>query len=128
VLSLRLYPGLDLDSILDALIPAKVRGVVLELYPSFTAPTGGSRYSASRFVEACAREGIPVVAAVANEPAGRPNTYESRVGLEAAGTAILRMLPETAIVKLMWALGSGLERESILDLMRTEIANEMSHA
>ncbi len=126
VLSLKLYPGLDLQATSEAIATAKTRGVVLELYPSFTAPAGGSRFSVSRFVEDCAAKGLPVVATVANPPAGAPNLYESRVALEAAGAVILPMLPETATVKMMWALGSSGKRDAVLDLMRTEIANEMS--
>jgi L-asparaginase/Glu-tRNA(Gln) amidotransferase subunit D len=126
VLSLRLYPGLDLMSVFDSMVQAKIRGVVLELYPSFTGPTGRSRFSASRFVKACTARDIPVVAAVANEPAGKLNLYESRIGLEAAGAQVLHMLPETATVKLMWALGARRKRQSVLDLMSTQIANEMA--
>jgi L-asparaginase len=126
VLSLRIYPGLDLHAMLDAMAAARTRGVVLELYPSFTAPTEHSRYSAPHFVEACTASGIPVVATVANEPAGRPNLYESRTALEAAGVEIVHMLPETATVKLMWALGSRRKRDSVLELMRTQIASEIA--
>jgi L-asparaginase/Glu-tRNA(Gln) amidotransferase subunit D len=67
-----------------------------------------------------------VVAAVANEPAGKLNLYESRIGLEAAGAQVLHMLPETATVKLMWALGARRKRQTVLDLMSTQIANEMA--
>lgn len=126
VLSLRMYPGLDLRAISESMGAAKTRGVVLELYPSFTAPTGSSRFSTPRFVEACTDEGIPVVATVANEPTGRPNLYESRTALEAAGAEVVHMLPETATVKLMWALGLRRRRESALELMRTQIAGEIA--
>jgi L-asparaginase/Glu-tRNA(Gln) amidotransferase subunit D len=126
VLSLKLYPGLDLQAMSEAIAAAKTRGVVLELYPSFTGPAGGSHFSVSRFVEDCAVKGLPVVATVANPPAGAPNLYESRVALEAAGAVVLPMLPETATVKMMWALGTGGKRDAVLDLMRTEVASEMS--
>jgi L-asparaginase/Glu-tRNA(Gln) amidotransferase subunit D len=128
VLSLRLYPGLDLASMLDVIRLAKLRGVVLELYPSYTGPTGSSRFSVPRFVDACAAERVPVLATVANEPAGRPNLYESRIALEQAGAEVLHTLPETATVKLMWALGITRKRDALLDLMRTPIANELSYA
>lgn len=125
VLSLRLYPGLDLKSTFDSIAAAKIRGVVLELYPSFTAPTGRSRFSAPTFVEMCTAKDIPVIATVANEPVGKPNLYESRIALEEAGAEVLHMLPETATVKLMWALGTKRKRDGVLDLMKTPIANEM---
>ncbi len=128
VLSLRLYPGLDLGAIFDSLIPNQVRGVVIELYASFTSPSAQPRYSVPRFVDACSASGVPVVAAVANEPRGKPNLYESRIAFEEAGGAILHMLPETATVKLMWALGMDSRPDSVLELMNTSIANEMSNA
>lgn len=128
VLSLRLYPGLDLRTIFDALVGNGIRGVALELYASFTSPSVEPRYSVPRFVEACAGDGVPVVAAVANEPAGKPNLYESRLAFEDTGGAILHMLPETATVKLMWALGIDPRLDSVLELMNTSVANEMSHA
>jgi L-asparaginase/Glu-tRNA(Gln) amidotransferase subunit D len=126
VLCLKLYPGLDLEAMLDATIAAETRGVVLELYPSFTAPVDRSRFSASRFVAACTERDVPVVATVANEPAARPNLYESRIAVEEAGAEILHMLPETATVKLMWALATERERLTTLALMRTQIAGEMA--
>lgn len=126
VLSLRLYPGLDLSAMLDSMDSAQTRGVVLELYPSFTAPAGNSRFSAPEFVEACTARDIPVVATVANEPASKPNLYESRIALEEAGAEILHMLPETATVKMMWTLGAKRKRQSVLAQMRTEVAAEMA--
>lgn len=128
VLSLRLYPGLDLGAIFDSLIPNQMRGVVIELYASFTSPSAQPRYSVPRFVDACSASGVPVVAAVANEPIGKPNLYESRIAFEEAGGAILHMLPETATVKLMWALGMDSRADAVLELMNTNIANEMSNA
>lgn len=128
VLSLRVYPGLDLGAILDVLVPDRVRGVVIELYASFTSPSSRPRYSVPRFADACSNRGVPVVAAVANEPTGKPNLYESRVAFEEAGGAILHMLPETATVKLMWALAIDSRPTAVLDLMSTSVANEMSNA
>ena len=104
----------------------EVRGVVLELYPSVTGPAGESGLSVVGFVERCAAHGVPVVATIANPMGGDFARYESRVALEAAGAEILPMLPETATVKMMWALGAGGKRDAVLDLMRAEVAGEMS--
>jgi L-asparaginase/Glu-tRNA(Gln) amidotransferase subunit D len=125
VLSLRLYPGLDLRAMFEAIAPAKTRGVVLELYPSITGPGGRSRFSVPEFVERCTAKGIPVVATVAAAPTGRPTPYESTIAIEAAGAEILPMLPETATVKMMWALGARRKRESVLELMRSPVAGEL---
>jgi len=43
-----------------------------------------------------------------------------RMGVEPLGD----MLPETALVKLMWALGQSDDRERVLELMRRNIADE----
>ena len=45
-----------------------------------------------------------------------------RIGVEPLGD----MLPETALVKLMWALGVSSSREEALELMRRNIAGEYS--
>jgi len=36
------------------------------------------------------------------------------------------MLPETALVKLMWALGQGRNREEALSLLDTNVSHEFS--
>ncbi len=126
VLALRLYPGLDFEWAWAAIASGEVRGVVLELYPSVTGPAGESGLSVVRFAERCGAHGVPVVATTAT-PVGRGFArYESTVALEATGAEILPMLPETATVKMMWALGAGGKRDAVLDLMRTEVAGEMS--
>ena len=124
VLALRLYPGLDFGWVAPAISSEEVRGVVLEIYPSVTGPVGDSGLSATRFVERCASSGVPVVAATAS-PLGREFArYESTAALEAAGVAILPMLPEVATVKMMWVLAGADDSATVLELMRDEIAGE----
>jgi len=46
--------------------------------------------------------------------------------LEAGAITVLDMLPETAYVKLMWALANTDSPEKAKEIMATPIANEMS--
>jgi L-asparaginase len=122
VLSLRLYPGLDFEWVSAGIDSGEIRGVVLELYPSVTGPAGESGLSVVGFAERCAARGVPVVATIANPMGGDFARYESTAALEAAAVEILPMLPETATVKMMWALGASGEKDAVLDLMRAEMA------
>ncbi len=55
------------------------------------------------------------------------NVYDTGVYLRKAGVVPLDdMLPETALVKMMWCLGQVKEREAIIQLMKTNIAGEIS--
>lgn len=109
VMLLRLHPGIDLRMAAEAAAAHGIAGVVVELYPSGTGPQmggGPGALSLGDFVRACREHGAVVVATVANAPAGPRNHYESTVALEEAGALFTRdMLPETALVKLMWLLG-----------------------
>ena len=55
------------------------------------------------------------------------NVYDTGVYLQKAGVFPLEdMLPETALVKMMWCLSQSKERETIIQLMKTNIAGEIS--
>jgi L-asparaginase type I len=126
VLALRLYPGLDLELISDAVVQGDIRGVVLELYASATGPIVDNHFSVPHFITKCAENGIVVTTAVAVTPKTNGNTYETTLAIEQAGGLFLHdMLPETATVKLMWALAQSDDVKYIEQLMLTPIAGEI---
>jgi L-asparaginase type I len=131
VLALRLYPGLDFELAFEAVRSGDVRGVVIELYASATGPDTSDRFSVTRFIRRCSDHGVIGGTTVAESPVSNGKTYETTVAIQAAGGVFLRdMLPETATVKMMWALGQSAERnvEQVRDLMLRPIAGEMKPA
>jgi glutamyl-tRNA(Gln) amidotransferase subunit D len=125
VLALRLYPGLDFEAAHAAVARAGARGVVIELYASATGPDTRDRFSLPRFVERCAREGVLIVtAAPAAAHAGA--TYATSVAIaEAGGVFLADMLPEVAVVKLMWVLAQDGSGQSVAERMLTPVAGEV---
>ena len=126
VVRLQLYPGLDLDRYGAMLDDHGIRGVVIELYPSFTASERAPRYSLKRFVERCREVDCLVVAAIGKHPAGRPSVYETTSALGWEEVHTVSMIPETATVKLMLALGASDDPERVVEIMDTEIAGEFA--
>jgi len=56
-----------------------------------------------------------------------PHVYSTAVKMVEAGAAYLEdMLPETALVKLMWALGHSKDRERVKEIMLTNYAGEIT--
>jgi L-asparaginase/Glu-tRNA(Gln) amidotransferase subunit D len=126
VMRMQLFPGLDLDSYGKLLVEYGIRGVVIELYPSFTASERADRYSLHRFTERCGEHGCLVFAAVGKHPAGRPSVYETTSALGRSDVHVVSMIPETATVKLMLALGATRDPERVVEIMDTEYAGEFA--
>lgn len=126
VMRLQLFPGLDLQSYGRLLVDYGIRGIVIELYPSFTASERGERYSLRRFVARCAEHGCLVFAAVGKHPAGRPSAYETTSALTGDDVHVVDMIPETATVKLMLALGASDDPDRVREIMDTEMAGEFA--
>jgi L-asparaginase type I len=128
VLSVRLYPGLDFDALLAAVRAGDTRAVLVELYASATGPDTRDRFSLPAFIRSCAELGVLVATTVSN-PVSRhaASVYETTLAIEDAGAMFLRdMIPEAAVVKLMWALAQEAEPQQVRDLMLTPIAGEIS--
>lgn len=126
VMSVRLYPGLDLDGLAEFAIATDIGGIVVELYASATGPDLSNGISLPRFVARCSERGIVVTTTLAEAPRGHTNVYESTVAIRDAGAVFLEdLLPETATVKLMWALAQVREPRAIEKLMRQPIAGEV---
>jgi L-asparaginase type I len=127
VLALRIYPGINLDAMFIAITSSDVRGVVIELYASATGPDTGDQFSVPNFIRRCVEENIIVTTAVSQTAVNNGNTYETTVAIKQAGGLFLRdMLPETATVKLMWALAQSENPDVVRKLMLTPIAGELS--
>ncbi|MDR2699083.1 MAG: Glu-tRNA(Gln) amidotransferase GatDE subunit D, partial [Candidatus Methanoplasma sp.] len=55
------------------------------------------------------------------------NVYDTgRDMLSAGAVSVMDMLPETAYVKLMWALANSKDAEETKEMMTTPLAEEMS--
>lgn len=126
VFAIRLYPGLDLDAVWMA-VDGHAHGVVIELYASATGPDVPGPCSLSAFVKRCTTSNIPVFGCVA-EAADDMNLYESSVAIRKAGAVLLDdVLPETAAVKLMWALPDTKTSEEVRHIMELSFVGERAY-
>jgi L-asparaginase/Glu-tRNA(Gln) amidotransferase subunit D len=127
VLALQAYPGLNLRQFQSIVDDGSVKGVVLELYASWTGNELPGPGSVPEFVARCATRGVPIFATVAAPPAGEIHPYPSSNAIKAAGaTPLGDMTTETATVKLMWALAQMNSGKSVEQLMQRVIANELT--
>ena len=125
VLSFRLYPGLDLDAMRAAVEAGEARAVVVELYAAVTGPTVAGSRSLPAFIEKCRAGDVCVFLTVSAPATNHANVYDSYLALRDAGGVYLPgMIPETAIVKCMWALGRTRDPAALVRLMRTPVAGE----
>ncbi|MCB0870468.1 MAG: asparaginase [Solirubrobacterales bacterium] len=119
-----LHPGINLELIFEMMVRGGYRGVCLTLYPALTAPTSPPEASVPEFAARCAREGIVLALTMNARPVGMRNHYESKFQLEDAGAVLLPVIPEVALVKMMWALGLSEDYAEVRSLLETEVANE----
>jgi glutamyl-tRNA(Gln) amidotransferase subunit D len=122
VASVKFYPGMN-PAVIDWLVDKDYRGIILE-------GTGLGHISIKSF-EAIRRavEKNVVVAMTSQCIWGRVNmnVYDSGRDLQAQGVVPLEdMLPETALVKLMWVLGQVKDVEEAKRLLKTNVAGEIS--
>ncbi|MET7421153.1 asparaginase domain-containing protein [Dactylosporangium sp. NPDC005555] len=123
VLSFRLYPGLDFDAMRQAVEASGSRAVVIELYAAVTGPA----FALPEFIRKCRDSGVNVFLTAAAPAAKELTVYDSFVALrEAGGTLLPGMVPETAIVKCMWALGRTTDPASVAELMAIPVAGEVA--
>ncbi len=125
----KVFPGCDLAALADMVIDSGQHGVVVELYPSATGPTLGKRESLPRFIQSCVRANVVVVGCVAEAPrhGQSMDLYESTHAIRGAGAHFFPdLLPETAVVKLMWALAQAADPSAVGDLMARPVAGEVS--
>lgn len=127
VLSFKLYPGMNFDLLRRAVLPGGVRGVVIELYASATGPDLKDAFSLPRFIKLAVRSGVVVATTLFTSPRRELFNYPSTHAIREAGGLFLDgCLPETALTKLMWALGQTREAKVVRALMEQSLANELT--
>jgi len=119
---LKFYPGID-PAVLDWLVEKGYKGIILE-------GTGLGHVSMKSFEAVLMAVKKNVVVAMASQCLwGRinMNVYDAGRDLLARGVIPLEdMLPETALVKLMWVLGQTKDVDEAKRLLTTNIAGEIS--
>jgi len=119
---IKFYPGADPD-IIDYFVARGYKGIVLE-------GTGLGHVSAEWIphVERVIRDGIPVImTSQCLYGTVCDRVYDTGRDLLRAGVIEGEdMLPETALVKLMWVLGQTEDMEEVKQLMQENIAGEIS--
>lgn len=118
----KFYPGMD-PAILDLYAQKNYRGIVLE---------GTGLGHISKYCHDAIRKAVrqgAIVAMTSQCIWGRinMNVYDSGRDLQALGVIPLEdMLPETALVKLMWVLGQTKDLDEAKTLLKTNVAGELS--
>ncbi len=119
----KFYPGLD-PAIIDFYVEKGMKGILLE---------GSGLGHVSKFcfeaIKNATAKGV-VVALASQCIWGRVdmNVYDTGRDLLSFGVVPLEdMFPETALVKLMWALGQTDNPKEAIELLKTNIAGEFSH-
>ncbi|MGX6448498.1 asparaginase, partial [Patulibacter sp. S7RM1-6] len=128
VLELRVHPGMPFAALEAAVEAGGLRGVVAELYPCATGPTGDDDASLARFSAFVSARGGVVVGTVAAAPDVADSYYPSLPVLTGAGINFLPgVLSSAATVKLMWALATvGDDPARVRALMRRSVAGEVA--
>jgi glutamyl-tRNA(Gln) amidotransferase subunit D len=118
----KFYPGMN-PAVIDWLVNQDYRGIILE-------GTGLGHINMKSFgaVRKAIVKGV-IVAMTSQCIWGRVNmnVYDAGRDLQAQGVIPLEdMLPETALVKLMWVLGQTRDAEEAKRLLKTNVAGEIS--
>lgn len=118
----KFYPGLD-PGIIDWCVTKGYHGLILE-------GTGLGHVSAHCYASLERAVGSGMFVGMTSQCLwGRidMNVYSTGIDLQKIGIHPLEdMLPETALVKLMWVLGQTSDPEKVADMMRTNLAGEIS--
>lgn len=123
-LRIDLHPGVDLELMFEMLVRGGFRGACLTLYPALTAPTEPAKSSVPEFAARCTEAGIVLALTMNARPVGMRNHYESKFQLEDAGAVLLPVIPEVALVKMMWALGLSDDYREVRGILEAEVCNE----
>ena len=124
VMRIDLHPGINLEALAGMLVREGFRGAVMTLYPALTGPFEPSRSSVPRFAARLAEAGIVLALTMNAQPVGAQNSYESKLLMEESGAVLLPVIPELAMVKLMWALGWSEDYREVREILGREVVNE----
>lgn len=122
---LKLFPGFD-PSLLEVLAHNGCRGIVIEGYG-----LGGMTFIRRNLVAAVGkliRQGIPVIAAsqCLYERSDLTKYEVGRQALLEGAISAHDMTSESAITKLMWALGQGMNLQEVTEFFATDVAGEVT--
>lgn len=122
---LKLFPGFD-PSLLEVLAQNGCRGIVIEGYG-----LGGMTFIRRNLVGAVGkliRRGIPVIAAsqCLYERSDLTKYEVCRQALLEGAISAHDMTSESAITKLMWALGQGMNLQQVTNFFATDVAGEVT--
>jgi len=120
------YPGLD-PEIFDFYLNKKYKGFVIEATGLGHTPTLG-KHSLLPKIERAVKSGLPVVI-TSQCLYGRthPTIYHNLRELSKRGAIFAEdMLPEVALIKLMWVLGHTRKLEKVKEMMLTNYAGEIN--
>lgn len=124
VVMVNVYPGVDLRMMANAIIDSGKRGVVVRMYSGITGPESLGSDSMPAFVKQCVDNDIVVVTAV-DYFAELTFAYPSFSAAVSAGALFAAdVIPETAYVKLAWALGQTDNAVETRQLFTTNVAGE----
>ena len=118
----KFHPGFN-PEVIDWLVDRGYRGIALE-----GTGLGHVGQRCFKSVGRAVEEGLTVTM-TSQCLWGRVNMKVYRNGillLKLGVIALEDMLPETALVKLMWALGQTGDRDEVIELLKTNIAHEFS--
>lgn len=123
----KVYPGLD-PGVFDYYLDGGVKGVVIEGTALGHVPTTIKETSLIPKIEALVGSGVLVAMTTQCLYGGvNPHVYSNLRELSSRGVLYCGdMLPETAYVKLMWALGKSERVEGAKKLMLENVAGEFS--
>lgn len=121
----KLFPGFD-PQLLFAMADSGCKGIVIEGYG-----LGGMNYIRRNIVAAIGkliRRGIPVVASsqCLYERSDLTKYEVGRLALLEGAISARDMTSESAITKLMWALGQKMDVQQVADFFDTNVANEVT--
>ncbi|HSV41793.1 MAG TPA: asparaginase domain-containing protein, partial [Methanomassiliicoccales archaeon] len=121
VLLLQFYPGMDHEGM----------GRLIQQYKGVVIAGSGLGHVSSQMIPELAKaveQGI-VVVMTSQCLFGRVNLNVYATGRDIINAGVIPaedMLPETTLVKLMWALGQSADRAEVVRLMAADICGEMS--
>lgn len=124
---IKTHPGID-PKLLDFHVKSGVRGIVFEGTGLGHVPTTIKETSFLPGIEAAIKKGV-IFAMTSQCINGRvhPYTYSNLRELSSRGVVFCEdMLPETAYVKMMWALGQTKDPKKAAEMMLTNYAGEIS--
>ena len=121
----KLFPGFD-PNLLFAMVDAGCKGIVIEAYG-----LGGMNYIRRNLVAAIGKlidQGIPVITSsqCLYERSDLTRYEVGRLALLEGAISAHDMTSESAITKLMWGLGQGMDVHQIARLFETDLVGEVT--